>query len=77
MGYPIFFARLNISGSSADTGPSEPGTTGTFAFFISLLAAILSPIFSIELILGPINDIPQLSQTSAKYVFSDKKPYPG
>ena len=53
------------------------GSIWYIAFFISLLAAILSPIFSIELILGPINDIPQLSQTSAKYVFSDKKPYPG
>ena len=52
-------------------------STGTPAFFISFLAAALSPICSMTPEEGPINLRPSLSQALANPLFSDRKPKPG
>ena len=69
--------RLAISlffAISLPTGPSEPGTHGTPAFFIALIADTLSPIKRITSAVGPIKVKPDFSTCSAKSAFSDKKP---
>ena len=59
---------------SLPIGPSEPGTQGTPAFFIALIADTLSPIKRITSAVGPIKIKPEFSTCSAKSAFSDKKP---
>ncbi|CSC72563.1 Uncharacterised protein [Vibrio cholerae] len=64
----MFFA------SSLSSGPSEPGTQGTPAFFIALMAETLSPIKRMVSARGPTKMKPLRSTCSAKSAFSDKKP---
>ena len=66
-----------LASSRLLTNPSEPGTTGTPAFFIVALALDLFPISSIISLDGPINLIPISLHILAKELLSDKKPYPG
>jgi acetyl-CoA carboxylase biotin carboxylase subunit len=61
----------------AGSGPSDPGTVGTPALIIALIADTLSPIKRIVSALGPIKVKPDFSTCSAKSAFSAKKPYPG
>ncbi len=63
-----------ISFGSSGSAPSEPGTTGTPAFFIASLADTLSPISRIESGRGPMKVKPLFSTRSAKSAFSDRKP---
>ncbi len=64
-GYLIFLAILRAS-SILEIVPLLPGTIGTPAFSIAFLALLLSPIFKITSLDGPIKVILQDSQTSAK-----------
>ena len=60
--------------SSSPTGPSEPGTQGTPAFFMVLIAEILSPMRRMVSALGPMKMKPLCSTRSAKSAFSERKP---
>ena len=63
--------------ASSPIGPPEPGTQGTPAFFMALIADTLSPIRRIVSAFGPMKIKPDFSTCSAKSAFSDRKPYPG
>ena len=54
-----------------------PGTVLTPADLAIFFDSILSPIEAIAVFEGPIKTMPDLSNSSAKSEFSDKKPYPG
>ena len=75
-GNPIFFAVLRAVSSEA-TAPSLPGTTGTLLRFMTCLAFALSPPSLMDSGDGPMNVIPDVRHASAKWGFSDRKPYPG
>ena len=75
-GYFIFSAN-SIASSLFFINPSDPGTTGTPAFFIVSFAFDLFPNKFINSPLGPINFIPISLQILAKLAFSDKNPKPG
>ena len=75
-GYPIFSAISNAS-FNPFTLPSEPGITGTPAFFIISFALDLFPNNSIISDFGPINFIFDSSHIWANFEFSDKNPKPG
>ena len=75
-GNPMSDAMVFAVLKSAMT-PSEPGTTGTCAFFIVSLARALSPIALIASGGGPMNVRPEVPQISAKEAFSARNPYPG
>ena len=49
-------------------------TPAALAIFLD---SILSPIEAIADLDGPIKVIPSFSNNSAKFAFSDRKPYPG
>ena len=55
-------------------GAVEPGTHGTPASFIALLAETLSPIRRMVSARGPMKTKPDFSTRSAKSAFSDRKP---
>ena len=63
-----------FSSGTSPSGPPEPGTQGTPAFFITLMADTLSPIMRITSARGPMNVKPLFSTRSAKSAFSDRKP---
>jgi hypothetical protein len=63
-----------FSSGDSPSGPPEPGTQGTPAFFITLMAETLSPIMRITSARGPMNVKPLFSTRSAKSAFSDRKP---
>ena len=67
-------AMRMISSGSVPSGPSEPGTQGTPAFFIDRIADTLSPIRRMVSARGPMNVKPLFSTRSAKSAFSDRKP---
>jgi hypothetical protein len=71
--------RLEVVNASCSfsTNPSEPGGVGTPAFFARLRLTALSSNAVIAREFGPMNRMLQLSQTSAKWAFSDRNPYPG
>ena len=71
------FAMRNSSSGSSFSGPSDPGTQGTPAAFMVLIAETLSPIRRMVSGRGPMNLKPLFSTRSAKSAFSDRKPYPG
>ena len=73
-GKPMSRAIRIRSSGSLPSGPSEPGTQGTPAFFIDLIADTLSPISRIVSARGPMNVKPLCSTRSAKSAFSDRKP---
>ena len=75
-GYPIWF-DIFIASCIVYINPSDPGTTGTPAFFIVSFALDLFPISSIISGFGPINFKPISSHIFAKLLFSDKNPKPG
>ncbi len=54
--------------------PSLPGIMGTPAFFMISRAAILDPILSMDLLVGPMKTIPFSSQARAKVGFSERNP---
>ncbi len=60
--------------SSLSSVPSDPGSTGTPAFFIARRARALSPIRRMTCGLGPMNLMWHASHTSARYALSDRKP---
>jgi hypothetical protein len=66
-----------FSSGAAPSGPSEPGTQGTPAAFMTLMADTLSPIIRIVSALGPTKMKPLFSTRSAKSAFSERNPYPG
>src|SRR5579864_9375465 len=68
-GKPTCFAHSSASPSLA-TIPSDPGRIGTPAFFIADRAFSFSPIRRVTSGRGPMNLIPLISQTSAKFAFS-------
>ena len=55
-------------------GPPEPGTQGTPALVIRLIAETLSPIRRMVSAFGPIQVKPLFSTRSAKSAFSERKP---
>ena len=63
-----------FSSGTLPSGPSEPGTHGTPAAFIALMAETLSPIMRIVSGFGPTKMKPLFSTRSAKSAFSDRKP---
>jgi hypothetical protein len=65
--------RVQASGSSG-SGPSEPGTQGTPAAFISRIALTLSPMLRMTPAGGPMKVKPLDSTRSAKSAFSERKP---
>ncbi len=67
-------AILKFSSGTSPRGPPDPGTQGTPAFFITLMADTLSPIMRITSARGPMNVKPLFSTRSAKSAFSDRKP---
>ncbi len=66
-----------FASASVPSGPSDPGTQGTPAFFMILMADTLSPMARIVSAFGPMNTKPLFSTRSAKSAFSERKPYPG
>ena len=56
------------------TLPTEPGTVGTPAFFMALIADILLPIKRMCSGAGPTKVSPASSTRSANSAFSDKNP---
>ena len=64
----------NCASWAEETGPSEPGVTGTPAAFIRSRAADLDPALRMVSPLGPMNLMPASAHWSAKSAFSDKKP---
>ena len=54
--------------------PLVLGTSGTLAFSISDLAALLEPIARIASAGGPMNTTPALAHAAAKSAFSDRNP---
>ena len=73
-GKPMRLACALFFASSSSRGPSEPGTQGTPAFFIDVIADTLSPIMRMVSALGPTKIKPLRSTCSAKSAFSDRKP---
>ena len=67
-------AMRMMSSGSVPSGPSEPGTHGTPAAFIDLIAETLSPISRMVSARGPTKVKPLFSTRSAKSAFSDRKP---
>ena len=63
--------------ASSRTAPSEPGTTGTLAAIAISRARDLLPSWAMVSASGPMNSILHERQTSAKWEFSLRKPYPG
>ncbi len=63
-----------FSSRSGPSGPPEPGTQGTPAFFITLMAETLSPISRMVSAFGPMKVKPLFSTRSAKSAFSERKP---
>jgi hypothetical protein len=59
---------------SFSTTPSEPGGVSTPAFLASARLTALSSNACIARGCGPMKRMLQLSQTSAKWAFSDRKP---
>ena len=57
--------------------PIEPGTVGTPASFMALIAETLLPINRMCSGCGPTKVKPASSTRSANSAFSDKNPYPG
>ena len=76
MGKPIFSASFSAS-STVYTGSLVPGTTGTPASIIVLLASDLFPILLMTAAEGPIKVTLHFSHISTNLLFSDKKPNPG
>ena len=72
-GQPTASAAARAS-SAEDTGPSDPGVTGTPAAFIKSRAADLEPALRMASPEGPMKVRPAAAQASAKSAFSDKKP---
>ena len=68
---------MRLASAASATEPSEPGTTGTPAFFMSSRAAALLPIMRMTSPDGPIHVMPFFSHSSANSAFSERKPYPG
>ena len=66
-----------MASSTVSNKPSEPGITGTPAFFMVSLAVALSPMELIISAEAPMNLIPCSEQILENSAFSDKKPYPG
>ncbi len=62
-----------VTGSSP-SGPPDPGTHGTPAAFIALIAWTLSPMSRITSGVGPMKMKPDFSTRSAKSAFSERKP---
>ncbi len=67
-------AMRKFSSTSLPSGPSEPGTHGTPAAFMTLMADTLSPIMRMVSARGPTKMKPLFSTRSAKSAFSDRKP---
>jgi hypothetical protein len=63
-----------LASISSVSGPSEPGTVGTPAFFIAVIADTLSPIRRMVSAFGPMKIKPERSTCSAKLAFSERKP---
>ena len=72
-GQPTASAAARAS-STEETGPSEPGVTGTPAAFIKSRAADLEPAFRMASPEGPMKVSPALAQASEKSAFSERKP---
>ena len=66
-----------MADTSSSTSPSLPGTTGTFASRASDRARFLSPSRFMASGVGPMKSMLQLRQTSLKWAFSARNPYPG
>ena len=73
-GYPISAPIFLLRYASSLRGPFEPGTVGTPAAIMVLIAATLSPIVRITEAVGPININPLFSTRSAKSAFSARNP---
>src|SRR5665647_2800274 len=73
-GYPMLRAILIICAGLSGKAPSTPGTQGTPAFFMAILALTLSPIKRMVSARGPINTKPHFSTRSEKSAFSERKP---
>ena len=71
-GYPILFPHSSASASDRTT--SEPGRTGRPSSLMDFLARFLSPINRTVSGDGPMKARLQVSQTSAKWGFSARKP---
>ena len=63
--------------SSLRIAPSEPGVTGSPAFFAVSRAFTLSPTREMVSGFGPIHTRPAFSTSAANSALSDKKPTPG
>ncbi len=66
-----------VAVSASASKPSLPGTMGIPAAAISRRACSFSPISRNISGDGPMKVILEASQTSAKFAFSERKPYPG
>ena len=75
-GYPVFLATFTHVLKSGMI-PSLPGTQGTPASIIVVLAIALSPIRLIMSSEAPINLILCSSHNLENLAFSERKPYPG
>ncbi|MNV02563.1 hypothetical protein D3C71_928020 [compost metagenome] len=73
-GYPIPAAIARIASGSDGSSVSGPGTQGTPASIMALLAAILSPIVAMALASGPMKVSPAFSTAAEKLVFSERNP---
>ena len=72
-GYLIVLAN-SIASSTVSKSPSEPGITGTPAFFMVSFAVALSPIELIISAEAPMNLMPCSEQIRENSAFSERKP---
>ena len=63
--------------AALETGPSDPGSTGTPTRATIRRASVFCPIVRRTSGGGPTNVRPAVRQASAKRQFSDRNPYPG